>query len=213
MKPIISGNLIEKWLTGWSLSRDLPLPVKHKSGFKVEVNWGMQKERYVFPVLNEDFFQLAMAVEEPWVFLKVCAKPSALKYKIPDRWIIQPQGYLMGYTNRADKRSNELPDGYSQERNEYNSVFEIRITDREGEMASTGRVVLVDDYAVFDRIETNPKHRRKGLATHVLNKLQEIADAQGIRQHILVATQEGKILYESLGWEVYSLYTSIVIPG
>ncbi|OPC00104.1 GNAT family acetyltransferase [Elizabethkingia meningoseptica] len=213
MKPIISGNLIEKWLTGWSLSRDLPLPVKHKSGFKVEVNWEMQKERYVFPVLNEDFFQLAMAVEEPWIFLKVCAKPSVLKYKIPDRWIIQPQGYLMGYTNRADKRSNELPDGYSQERNEYNSVFEIRITDREGEMASTGRVVLVDDYAVFDRIETNPKHRRKGLATHVLNKLQDIADAQGIRQHILVATQEGKILYESLGWEVYSLYTSIVIPG
>lgn len=37
MEKNISPNIIEKWLKGWTLSRELPLPIKYKSGFKVDV--------------------------------------------------------------------------------------------------------------------------------------------------------------------------------
>jgi hypothetical protein len=37
MEKCISPEIIEKWLTAWSLSRELPLPVTFKSGFKVDV--------------------------------------------------------------------------------------------------------------------------------------------------------------------------------
>lgn len=55
----VSGGWVEKWLKGWSVSRDLPLPEQWESGFKVKVGEEMQKERYVFPELNNDFIRLA----------------------------------------------------------------------------------------------------------------------------------------------------------
>jgi len=45
-----------------------------------------------------------------------------------------------------------------------------------------------------------------------MHKLEKIALAKGIKQNVLVATEEGKGLYTSLGWDLFSLYTSIVIP-
>ena len=85
MKEIISAELIEKWLNGWSVSRGVSLPVKYKSGFKIEVGWEEQKSRYVFPFLNKDLIDLAESIEEPWVFLKVCAPATNLqKYCLID---------------------------------------------------------------------------------------------------------------------------------
>jgi hypothetical protein len=73
MEKCISPEIIEKWLTAWSLSRELPLPVTFKSGFKVDVGDEKQKTRYVFPELNDDFIQLSKIIDEPFIFLKVCA--------------------------------------------------------------------------------------------------------------------------------------------
>ncbi|WP_346320326.1 GNAT family N-acetyltransferase [Chitinophaga sp. YIM B06452] len=65
---------------------------------------------------------------------------------------------------------------------------------------------------IYDRIETAPLHRRKGLATIVLKKLEDLAMSRAKTKGLLVATQAGKVLYEALGWKLYSAYTSIVIP-
>lgn len=32
-------NLIERWLTGWTLARGVPLPTRHGGGLVVEVGW------------------------------------------------------------------------------------------------------------------------------------------------------------------------------
>ncbi|HFK5543953.1 TPA: hypothetical protein ACG0AR_000797 [Elizabethkingia anophelis] len=48
MKDKVPAVLIEKWLNGWSVSREVSLPVRYKSGFKVDVGWEEQKCRYVF---------------------------------------------------------------------------------------------------------------------------------------------------------------------
>jgi predicted GNAT family acetyltransferase len=80
------------------------------------------------------------------------------------------------------------------------------------EQAAIGRLIVVDDVAVYDRVITEEEHRRKGLASIVLAKLEEIALSKGVSNNFLVATQQGKLLYESLGWKLYSSYTSIVIP-
>jgi hypothetical protein len=45
-----------------------------------------------------------------------------------------------------------------------------------------------------------------------MKELEKIALSKGISKNFLVATEEGKPLYESLGWKLYCLYTSIVIP-
>ncbi|WP_369764949.1 GNAT family N-acetyltransferase [Flavobacterium sp. WC2429] len=213
MQENISKDSIEKWLKGWSLSRELPLPTKFKSGFKVDVGYKKQKIRYVFPNLNEDFIELANSIVEPWSFLKVCARPDALKNLLPPRWVIQPQGYMMTSSRRMIEKSVNLRDEYKIEFEEYNSTSVIKIIAKNGDLAAIGRVVLVDDLAIYDRISTDINHKRKGLATVLMKELEKIALSKEIYKNFLVATEEGKLLYKSLGWELSCLYTSVVIPG
>lgn len=208
----ISSDIVEKWLKGWSLSRGLLLPVKHKSGFKVDVDYERQKTRYVFSQLNDDFIHLSESIHKPWVFLKVCESSDKIKNLIPKKWVIQPQGYMMTCFHPMNTQNVSLNNDYMLEFSEYNSTFVVNIVTKAGEIASTGRVVLVDDLAIYDRISTENNHKRKGLATFLMKELEKIALSKGISNNFLVATEEGKSLYQSLGWEIYSLYSSIVIP-
>ena len=41
-------SLLERWLTGWSLARELPLPSPFGGGSVVEVGWPEQVRRHVF---------------------------------------------------------------------------------------------------------------------------------------------------------------------
>jgi len=208
----IQKDIVEKWLKAWSLSRELPLPVPFKSGYRVEVGYENQKSRYVFPELNDDFTGLSESIEEPFVFLKVCASPEEVKNKIPENWEIQPQGYMMSCFQPMKIPDIDLPDEYKLESNHYNSTFFLRIVMKNGETASTGRVVIVEDLAVYDRILTEENHRKKGLATFLMKELEKNALSKGVYKNFLVATEQGKRLYQALGWDVYSLYTSAVIP-
>lgn len=211
MKNSVSKDIIEKWLTAWCLSRELPLPVKYKSGFKVDVGFEKQKSRYVFPEINEDIIQLSKEITEPWIYLKFCVLPEEIQNKVPDRWKVQPQGFMMHCTTPMKILKTELSPAYKFEIENYNSTAVIRILTQNNELCAEGRVIIVEDIALYDRIFTENKHKRKGLATFLMKELESIALSKKIYTNFLVATSEGKLLYKNLGWELYSYYTSIVI--
>jgi GNAT superfamily N-acetyltransferase len=213
MENKASIDIIEKWLKGWSLSRKLPLPIQYKSGFTVDVKAPMQKKRYLFFEPNDDFIQLAESIDEPWVFLKVSSAFETFKDKIPPKWQVQGDQYMMSCFHPMNALDYKLPLDYGMEYEHYNSTYVIRIITKDGgEEAAIGRVIIVDDVAVYDQIITDQNHRRKGLASFLMKELEKIALSKGAPNNLLVATPEGKSLYESLGWEIYSPYTSIVIP-
>jgi len=205
-------NIVEKWLKGWSLSRDLPLPVKYATGFRVEVGWPQQKARYVFPNFTNDITDLANTIVEPWIFLKVCAGPEVFRNIIPSRWEIQAPAFMMTCLKPMLSRKIVLTNEYSIDVKEALPVSIVKVLTNNGDIAAIGRLIIVDDFVIYDRIETAPLHRRKGLATVVLKTLENIAISKGRTNGILVATEAGKALYEKLGWTLSSLYTSIVIP-
>lgn len=210
----VAPDIVEKWLGGWSLSRSLPLPVAFQSGFRVKVGYPQQRARYVFPKISTDLIRLSERIHTPWVFLKVCAAPRELTRVIPHRWVLQPPGYMMHCLHRMHIPEIPLPPDYTLiVESNVPSVYVARIFTKNGAPASTGRVVLVNDLAVYDRILTDDNHKRKGLATVVMKTLEERAVANGVVKNFLVATGEGQLLYQSLGWELYSPYTSVVIPG
>jgi hypothetical protein len=213
MQKTVSPDLVEQWLRGWSLSREVSLPVPYKSGYRVDVGWEKQKTRYVFPQLNQDFIALANAIDEPWVFLKVCAPPGGLSHLVPGKWVIQPQGYMMTCFRPMIIKDIPLHNDYTLSIEEYNSTYVVKVVAQNGNLASIGRLVLVDDLAIYDRISTAIDHRRNGLARFLMKELQKIAVSKGVIKNFLVATEEGRLLYQSLGWELYCLYTTIVIPG
>lgn len=210
----IPEDLLEKWLKGWSVSRDKPLPEAWKSGYRVLVGDEEQKIRYVFPQVNEDFICLAESIREPWIYLKVCAPPEEFSRLIPNRWKIQPQGYMMYGPEKMMVPEKPLPEGYSMETFQQKpDVFVARINSGNKEEAAIGRLIIVDGLAIYDRIKTEKEHQRKGLATQVIKELYRMAASKEVSENFLVATGQGKLLYESLGWKISSFYTSIVIEG
>jgi len=78
------------------------------------------------------------------------------------------------------------------------------------EEAARGRAVVVDGVAIYDHIVVEPAHRRRGLGRRVMLALQA---ATGTTQGLLVATRDGRALYETLGWRLVSSYTTAVIEA
>ncbi|WP_431964231.1 GNAT family N-acetyltransferase [Actinacidiphila sp. bgisy160] len=67
-------------------------------------------------------------------------------------------------------------------------------------MAARGTIAVVGADAIADRIETDAAHRRRGLGRAAMSALAEAAVSQGARTGLLIASQEGQLLYSCLGW-------------
>ncbi|MCF3107197.1 GNAT family N-acetyltransferase [Niabella sp. CC-SYL272] len=207
-------SVLASWVKGWALARGVTAPVAIPGGgFRVKVGWTEQKERYIFPEITEAYITLAETVTEPWIFLKVCDHPDRVKAVLNKHWEIQPLGYMMICTDPVPENNISLPGGYHLEVKPDFPVPVVNVLTDNGTVAACGRIALTDDVAIYDRIVTSEGHRRKGLATAVMKYLTAIACSRGIAKGVLVATDEGSVLYETLGWKLLSLYTSAVIPG
>ncbi|TXL62757.1 GNAT family N-acetyltransferase [Aeromicrobium terrae] len=82
--------------------------------------------------------------------------------------------------------------------------------DVDGRLAAEGSVGVLGTDAVFDRIETSPDHRRRGLGRHVMATLTSWAMSEGATAGLLVASVEGAALYRSLGWDAQSSVLSLM---
>lgn len=84
------------------------------------------------------------------------------------------------------------------------SVAFLSVAERPPRFAdSSNRVGTL--YSVY----TRPEYRRKGMAEAVVSKLLERAREQGIDSFDLMATKEGKYLYEKLGFETVDSHTAM----
>jgi len=206
-------SVVQAWVRGWTLARETPAPMAYEDGWRVDVGWPQQRVRYVFSHCSKALQRLAEIVVEPWIFLKVCATPEIIQTVLPPRWIIQPPGFMMTYTAQDRDHHASLSNAYTLNVIEARTATVAVVLTADGEIASTGRVVFVGDFAIYDRIETRNAHRRRGLASAVMHELQGIAVARGNPRGVLVATADGRALYEALGWCLCSRYTTAVIPG
>jgi len=71
-----------------------------------------------------------------------------------------------------------------------------------GRVASEGTIGVLGEDAVFDAIETSPGYQRRGLGRCVVSMLTSYALDRGATRGVLAATNQGRLLYESLGWDV-----------
>lgn len=71
-----------------------------------------------------------------------------------------------------------------------------------GEPAAAGQAGVAGSWCVPDRIGTQPGHRRRGLGAALMSLLVAAAVEQGATHGVLVASRDGRRLYESLGWQV-----------
>lgn len=200
--------LLNAWLSARSIARHLPLPVFDHGGLRVDVNSESETSRWVFTEVGCGLRQLARAIDRPRYFLKLCGTSADLRAALPAGWEIQSPGYFMHADKQMPVRS--LPLGYSVKVVREDSVLRARITTRTGELAASGYAVETSEVFIYDRIVTEAKHRRRGLGACLMQSLQGARKNVAIPE-LLVATEDGRALYLTLGWETVSPYTTATI--
>ncbi|MCK9687171.1 GNAT family N-acetyltransferase [Scleromatobacter humisilvae] len=204
------------WIRGWALTREVAPPVAHADGFHIAVGLPKQAARYVFPSPSPAIADLGGSITQPWVYIKACASSEQLRALLPDRWRIDDLHYLMNCDATPFPHGGELPAGYRMEVEDAMAGAgrgHVRVVAPDGTLAAAGHVALGERLATYDRIVTEPAHQRRGLGRAVMCRLQALARAHGRSEGVLVATEQGRALYEALGWRLHSPWAGAVIPG
>ena len=90
-------------------------------------------------------------------------------------------------------------------------VTQARVITTDGDLAASGCAAETADAFIYDRIETAQDHRRKGLGVAVMIALGT-ARKSLVSPQLLVATEDGRSLYASLGWTVLAPFAAATIP-
>jgi GNAT superfamily N-acetyltransferase len=206
-----TGELLDTWIQGWATSRACAPPVAHGAGWRVEVNEPDQLRRHVFAGDCATLRELGETVVEPWSWLKACIGSDALRALLPPRWTVRPEpSYFMRFEGEPPTPV-PLPDSYALEFEQAGDLHRARIHAADGTTVADGRIVMIGDSAIFDRIATDEAHRRRGLGRALMAALHVRAQEHGAVRGLLAATQAGHALYMTLGWIVQSPYASAVI--
>lgn len=200
-------GVLERWLTGWSLARGLPVPTRDGAALTVKVGWPDQLRRHVFVDAGQALQECADRSTEPLVHLKAAVGPDVMRRALPPRWRMDTPRYLMSL---AAPMPAAMAPGYAIETTTEHGAQVITLLAPDGARAATGRIVLHRGTAVFDQIETLEPYRRKGLASALMCALDALACQEAVSERLLVATEAGRALYLSLGWTVLAPYSTAV---
>ncbi|MFI8931323.1 GNAT family N-acetyltransferase [Streptomyces sp. NPDC053474] len=196
-------ELVRTWALGWAVSRSTPPPVERPWGLSLDVGVAGQVARHVLPYATESVVRAAAAsVSVPDTWLKVPGEPEDVEPWLPEGWVVDKEesGYLMSVTLRATAPA--VPDGYSVSVRTRDGVTFVCLHDRAGALAARGQMAVLGEAAVVDRVVTEEAHRRRGLGSHVMRVLADEALARGAGLGVLGATDDGRALYEVLGWKL-----------
>lgn len=216
LQTVLPDDIFLAWIRGWAITREVAPPVPHADGFRIDVGLPRQAARYVFQAPSPTLRKLGAAIAQPWVYLKACATPDELRALLPSNWRIEDEHHMMVCGTLPFPGGARVPAGYSlriDEEDARNGRVHVDVLAPDGALAASGHAALDRELAIYDRIVTDPAHRRRGLGRAVMHALQVLARAHGRHAGVLVATGQGRQLYESLGWTTHAPWATAVIPG
>lgn len=203
--PGVDPLMLNAWLSARSIARGLPSPVPEHGGFRVDTKSDAEIARWVFPAMGPGLKALARSISKPRYFLKLCGRADDLRAVLSPGWELHAPSYFMRATYSPTAR--HLPEGYRLEVKKAGMVIEARIFSESDALAASGYAAETRDVFVYDRIVTETGHRRKGLG-HVLMQTLHEARQRPRSPELLVATEDGRALYSTLGWETISPYST-----
>ena len=204
------NRFAEQWVHGWAIARSTPAPVRVPHGYRLDVGLPGHRTRHVLtdpgPVAR-----LSRILTAPDTWLKVCGPREAAVSTLDPRWRVGETEYLM--TVELSPDPVPAPDHYTVKVTESHRCFQARAWSATGTEAASSIMALHAGTAVFDRVVTDPDHRRRGLGRALMNTLGRAAFDQGAEHGLLVATDDGRGLYERLGWELVCPVTPARLMG
>ena len=204
-------ELLWGWLAARSVARGLPLPVPAHGGMRVDTARPDEASRHVFAGPDPRIAEVAASIRAPRHVIKMCGPGERLLSLAPAGWQLQPRAYLMTQ-DVLQQPALVLDPAYRLVRARESGAIAVTIHADDGEIAASGHAAEHGGAFVFDRIAVDPAHRRRGLGRALMAALgAEQRSPQATR--VLVASDDGRALYGTLGWTVRCAYSTIVIPG
>ena len=206
--------LVLRWLRGRSVARGLPQPVADCGGWRIDTASPAERRRHVFIEPGAALRALATGIDERGetrVAVRLAATPDVLAPLLPPGWRVGEEAFVMTGPVRP-QGAPALPPDYRLVSGRARGAHHIRIVDQRGRLAALGFGASMGGVLVFDRIHTEPAHRRRGLGRAVMAAIDHAARQPGDLP-LLVATPMGRALYTSLGWVDAGGYSSTVSPG
>lgn len=186
--------LVDRWVDGWAVSRGM-LSARDGDSWLVEVAAETRSWEYISesPSLPE-LYRLVAATAAPDVWLTLVGDLDA-----------QSRGAVGGLDPvTSDERMmttsivpTASPANVIIEENGRVAHARIEVN---GALAARGQAALSAADVVFDRIETTPEFRRRGLGRLVMTGLTAWAADHNAATALLMASVSGRKLYDSLGW-------------
>lgn len=205
----VDPAVLRGWLAARSIARGLPAPVMAHGGWRVDTRSAAEWCRYVFAAPDPRIADVARSIDRPGILLKLCAADAVLAALLPAGWQLDPCSWFM--TAPESSIRTALPKGYTSTVQKKAGAHHVAITAPDGSLAASGYAAEIDGVFCYDRIVTSADHRRRGLGTAVM-ALLGARRALDTSRHTLVATDQGRALYETLGWRVVSPYATAFLP-
>ena len=203
--------LVREWLTGWAAARDLPEAEVVADGvLRTRVGApGRDVEHLVLDADREPrrIDRAAVASlddRDPWVSVPT-SDPGRVADRLAEHGLATADVPEWLMTRVLDGRPAlaPLPPGYAVTTSRPTpGCVSVRVVAPDGTTAASGHLGLAVPVGVPDRVVTEPAHRRRGLGAAVMAGLGGAAADLGCSRGVLVASQQGRRLYLTLGWEV-----------
>jgi GNAT superfamily N-acetyltransferase len=208
----VDPALLLGWMTARSIGRGLPAPVAELGGFRVDTGSETEACRWAFPDTCDGLSVLGRKLAEPRHAIQLCGSGETLLGLLDARWRPDRASHFMQRPG-ASAAPIALPTGYALRRRGDGVTSGVEVLARDGRVAASGFAVEAAGVFIYDRIHTEPEHRRNGLGRAVMIALGE-AKVDAAMPELLTATAEGHALYKSLGWVVLSPYaTAEIVAG
>jgi GNAT superfamily N-acetyltransferase len=199
-------ELLRTWISGWSACRGYEPQSDGQGTAVVLTDQGGQTEQFLFEPPLDLFRETATGVrEDPLRVLTVVTNrmqelidvAEAHHLRVTDR-----RQSLMSVDMHGQDVEDPRPPGdeFTLARESEGSCR--RVTVHAGDVvAARGSVSVVGDYAVYDRIVTEEDFRRRGLGSYVMRALTAVVLEDDVTTGLLMASADGRALYEFLGWQ------------
>ena len=155
----------------------------------------------MFPSPSPAIAELGASITQPWVYIKAYATSEQLRALLPAS--LADRGPALHDDLRRRARfpaAARVPAGYAagsrRRGGGHAAAATCACVAPDGTLAASGHVALGERLAIYDRIVTEPAHQRRGLGRAVMHALQALARAHGRHEGVLVATDQGRALYE-----------------
>lgn len=202
-------GLLEVWVAGWAGCRGYQTSTEGRFPAALRADTSGEWEYFASDPTDQEFAALAARTAEAaprvlTILTNDIARYAALAARHGLNVTSDSQTMMVVDMETQDAEDPWLSDddlALSSSTRDGVHYAEVRSGDT---LAASGRVFVVGDTAVFDKIITEPAFQRRGLGSFVMRALAAQAFEHDVQTGLLLASLDGQKLYSHLGWSTVS---------